>query len=337
MNVGPIIEQLLAGHDLLPEQAEGLMDYLISGQADDVRIAGILIAMKAKGATGAELASFARAMKRVAIPLEHDLPQVLDTCGTGGGIPSFNISTATAIIIAAAGGKVAKHGNRGVTSACGSVDVLEALGVKFDLPPDRNREVLSEVGLAFLFAPSHHSAMRHVGPARKALGTRTIFNQLGPLANPANANRQMIGVYEPQLLQPMAEALRDLGCDRGLVVHGADGMDEVSPCTSTFTWRVWRGKAEHSLMDLRDLGLEPISPTALTPGETAQENADILREAISDAHSIRFAAILPSAATALWVAGLADLPIQGVDLARELVSSGRALRKLEEFVQATNR
>lgn len=335
MNVGPVIEQLLNHVDLSPEQAEELMDFMISGSAPEAQIAGILIALKSKGATGKELAAFTRAMKTVAVTLPHQMPQVIDTCGTGGGIPSFNISTATAILIAAAGGKVAKHGNRGVTSACGSVDVLEALGAKIELPAERNAELLQEVGLAFLFAPAHHAAMRHVGPTRRALGTRTVFNQLGPLANPAGANRQLIGVYSPDLLEPMAHALNELGCERGLVVHGADGMDEVSPCGPTYAWRVWRNTVEPMTIELSTLGLEPCDPSVLAPGEDAAANAAILREAISVVDSPRCAAILPSAGIALWLGGLADLPASGVDLARTLVSSGQASRKLEEFVEAT--
>lgn len=337
MNAGLVIEQLLSGQDLAPDQARELMSFMISGQAGEAQVAGILIALKSKGATGRELAAFAQAMREVALTLNHELPQLIDTCGTGGGIPSFNISTATAILIAAAGGKVAKHGNRAVTSACGSVDVLEALGVRIEISPQRNLEILDQVGLAFLFAPTHHAAMRHVGPVRRALGTRTVFNQLGPLANPAGANRQLIGVYDASLLQPMAEALAALGCDRGLVVHGADGMDEVSPCGQTYAYRVWRGIAEPMNVDLADLGLSALPPSVLTPGDSAAENAAILREAISNPESDRFGAILPSAATALWLAGLVELPLAGVTLVRELVSSGAGIAKLDQFIEATNR
>ncbi len=335
MNVGPLIEQLLSGQDLAPEQAESLMAFMISGEAGDAQIAGVLIALKAKGATGRELASFVRAMRAAATPLHHDLPQVVDTCGTGGGAPSFNLSTATAFIVAAAGGRVAKHGNRGVTSSCGSADVLEGLGANMDLDIERKTALLHNIGITFLFAPAHHPAMRHVGAVRKALGTRTVFNQLGPLANPAGANRQIIGVYDASLLKPMADALRDLGTDRALVVHGDDGMDEISPCADSQAWRVWRGVAEPVAMKLSELGLAPIDPATLAPGSDATENGAILREALSEAASPRFQAILPSAAVTLWLAGLADVPLQGVALARDVVASGAAARKLDEFIEAT--
>lgn len=335
MNVGPLIDQLLAGQDLDNDSARGLMAYLISGEAGDAEIAGVLVALKSKGATGHELAAFVRAMREASTPLEHDLPQVIDTCGTGGGRPSFNLSTATAFIVAAAGGRVAKHGNRGVTSACGSADVLEAMGANMDLDVHRKASLLHNVGITFLFAPAHHPAMRHVGPARKALGTRTVFNQLGPLANPAGANRQIIGVYDVSLLQPMAEALRDLGTDRALVVHGEDGMDEISPMADTLAWRVWRGMAEKTTLKLADLGLEPVDSSALEPGTDAAESAAILIEALSNADSPRFAAVLPSAGVTLWLAGLADLPAQGVELARTLVRNGDVRRKVDEFIEAT--
>lgn len=337
MNVGPLIEQLLAGQDLRTDQAAEIMRHMISGEASDAAIGGVLIALKSKGATGRELAAFVRAMREASTPLDHDLPQVVDTCGTGGGTASFNISTATAFIIAAAGGRVAKHGNRGVTSSCGSADVLEALGADMDLPLERKASLLHNVGITFLYAPAHHPAMRHVGAARKALGTRTVFNQLGPLANPAGANRQIIGVYDAALLQPMAEALAELGTDRALVVHGEDGLDEVSPVADTKAWRVWRGHAEPSDLKLSELGLDPVGSDALAPGETAEENGAILREAIGDADSPRFAAILPSAAVALWMSGFAELPSQGVERARELVASGDVSRKLDEFIEATRR
>lgn len=337
MNVGPLIEQLLAGQDLSGDQATEIMRHMISGDAPEAVIGGFLIALKCKGATGRELAAFVRAMREASTPLTHDLPQVVDTCGTGGGAPSFNISTATAFIIAAAGGRVAKHGNRGVTSSCGSADVLEALGADMDLPLERKASLLHNVGITFLYAPAHHPAMRHVGAARKALGTRTVFNQLGPLANPAGANRQIIGVYDASLLQPMAEALAELGTDRALVVHGEDGLDEVSPAADTRAWRVWRGHAEPADLKLADLGLEPVASSALTPGTTAEENGAILREAIADPESSRFAAILPSAAVALWLSGFAEVPRHGVEKARELVASGEVLRKLDEFIEATRR
>jgi anthranilate phosphoribosyltransferase len=268
--------------------------------------------------------------------LHHSFETLVDTCGTGGGIPTFNISTASAIVAAAAGAKVAKHGNRAVTSRCGSADVLEALGVPIQGDAEVLLHRLEQDGLVFLFAPAHHPAMRHVGKARKDLGVRTVFNQLGPLANPAGAKRQLIGVYDDGLMRSMGEALNCLGTERALLVHGDDGMDEVSPVTSTQAIRVWEGRVESITLYPKDFGLDPIDPVALLPGDDAQANAEILREAIGDPDSPRAAAILPSCGATLWLAGVANSLPEATELARATIASGAALRKLEDVAGGTD-
>ena len=331
MNVGPVIESLLRGEDLSSDTAGEVMSAFMDGEASDAEVAGFLVALRSKGATGPELAAFARAMRQRAVTLPHGHANLVDTCGTGGGIPSFNISTAAAIVASAAGATVAKHGNRAMSSKCGSADVLEALGATLTNDSDRLCTLLDEVGLAFFFAPSHHPAMRHVGPVRKQLGIRTVFNQLGPLANPAGAKRQVIGIYDPKMGPAMAEAAAELGGEKVWVVHGEDGLDEVSPCAPTRVWEAGRS----FLVPMSEFGMASVDPAALTPGESAGENAEILREAISDPHSLRSMAIRPSAATALYVAGVAASLAEGAKIAMDAISTGAAAAKLEQFVEAT--
>lgn len=325
--VGQLVDSLLAGRSV--DSAHQLMQFLISGEATDAQIAGILVALKSKGVSASELAGFARALDSAADRINHNFSTVVDSCGTGGGLPTFNVSTAAAIVAAAAGAKVAKHGNRAVTSSCGSADVLEALGVRLEQTCDRQREIFSTCGLIFMFAPHHHPAMRHVAKVRRELGTRTVFNLLGPLVNPASATVQLIGVYDRELLQVMADAAVSIGCERVLCVHGADGLDEISPGARTYG--VYGDASGTQPFDL-----EPLYPEAhLAPGQTVEENALILKEAISDAGSPRCLAILPSAGAVLWLAGLADSIQAGALLARAIIADGAAARKLDEFVEAS--
>ncbi len=331
MDLGTVIESLVRREDLTPVTAAEVMGALMDGQVSEVQIAGFLIAMRAKGAKGPELAAFASAMRIRAVPLPSPPENLVDTCGTGGGIPSFNISTAAAIVASAAGAKVAKHGNRAMSSQCGSADVLEALGVTLISDPVRLSDILHEVGLAFMFAPMHHPAMKHVGPVRKALGVRTVFNQLGPLLNPAGASAQIIGVYDPALGSPMAEASGLLGTKRFWIVHGSDGMDELSPCAPS---TLWEAGGERTVSP-NDFGVASVYAEALAPGDTVEQNATILREAISDVQSKRASAILPSSAAAIYLAGLTSSLIEAADLAREAIRSGAAFAKLEQLVEAT--
>lgn len=334
MSARALLESLIAGHDLGWQEAQSLMRFYMSGEADDAWIAGTLVALRMKGAEGGELAAFASVLRESALGLARTHPAMVDTCGTGGGRPSFNLSTAAAIVAAAAGAKVAKHGNRGVTSSCGSADVLEALGVVLVSDPEVLQHVLDSVGIVFLFAPHHHPAMRNVAAARKALGIRTVFNQLGPLANPAGANRQLIGVWDAALIRPMAEALVALACERAMVVHGEDGLDEISPCGPTRFALVDGAEIREGVLEPEEFGIEPLAPIHLAPGDTLAENAALLRRALSDPDSPHARAVLPNAAAALHLAGFGSLS-EAADRAREAIASGAAIRKLDELIEVT--
>lgn len=309
------------------------MEQFVEGGLPDGLVGGLLVAVQAKGATGAELAAFARVMRRHARPLDHGMSGLLDTCGTGGGKTTFNLSTAAALVAAAAGAKVAKHGNRGVTSPWGSADVLEHLGV--DLASDGDHQVacLREAGVAFLFAQAHHPAMRHVGPVRRSLGVRTVFNLLGPLSNPAGATRQLIGVYDQRFVVPVAEALVQLGAEEAMVVYAEEGMDEVSACGATRVAAVKDGGIRITRLKPADFGLEPLPASALEPGPDLASNADILREAIGDPDSPRFNALVPNVAVALVIAGVASDFADGAHRAREAVRQGLALATLDKLAR----
>ncbi len=330
------IQPLLDKQDLGDSQAHDLMAWLLDGQATESQIGAAITALKFKSVKPNELASFATALRDRAKKLDLG-NDIVDTCGTGGGRNTFNISTSAAFVAAGAGVKIAKHGNRSVTSKCGSADVLEALGAKLQDDLNKLTRIFQESGIVFMFAPVHHPGMRHVGKARKELGFRSVFNQLGPLANPAGASRQMIGVYDPGLVEPMASALAKLGAERAVVVHGEDGLDEISPCTSTKAGFVLNGEVRMTYISPKDFALDAVVEEALTPGEDIAENAAILLEAITDINSQRAQAILPSAAMTIWLDGYVnDLPAAR-DLAQESISSGRAAKKLNDFIGACAR
>jgi len=283
--------------------------------------------------TPRELAAFARVLRSRARTI--DLGNgIVDVCGTGGGLHTFNISTAAAFVAAGAGVKVAKHGNRAVTSKCGSADVLEALGAKLQDDLDNIKRIFQKAGIVFMFAPVHHPGMRHVGKTRRELGFRSVFNQLGPLANPAGARRQLLGVYEPDLVEPMAQALSQLGVDRAVVVHGEDGLDEISPCGGTKAGFIMNGEVRMTTISPSDFGLDTLSSGALDPGTDLAENAEILRQAITQSDSQRSKAVLPTAATAIWLSGLADDLESAKLMAQESIASGHAEQRLEAFLEA---
>lgn len=331
-----MMDPLLAGRSLSAEEALGLMRYLTSGEASDAQVGAACTALRIKGATAQELAGFATILREHSVKVNHPYDDLVDTCGTGGGIPSFNISTAAAFVSAAAGVRIAKHGNRGVTSAYGSADVLETLGARLQTEEVILLRMLARTGMGFLYAPAHHPVMRHVGSARKSLGFRTVFNQLGPLSNPMGAKRQLVGVYDPRLSFPMAEALMLLGTERALFAHGEDGLDEISPVSPTRFALLWDGELSEGILTPKGFGLDPVDPTAILPGNSAEENANMLREALTDHDSQRCVAILPSAACAIWIAGLAPERKTATEMAREAVRSGAAREKLEEFIRESN-
>src|SRR5205085_10532864 len=273
----PMIQQalsrLLDGHDLTRAEARGVMDEVMAGEATPAQIAGFLVALRAKGETAEEIAGCAEAMREHALVVRPARDDLVDTAGTGGdGAGTLNISTAAALVAAAAGAGVAKHGNRAVSSASGSADVLEALGFNLELEPERIGRSIDELGFGFLFAPSHHPAMRHAAPVRKELAARTVFNVLGPLTNPAGARAQVVGVYAPELVETIADVLARLGSRRAFVVHGAGGIDELSPCGPNQVCEVVGGEVHERTIDPEELGVERCSPEELRGG-TPAENA----------------------------------------------------------------
>ncbi len=328
-----MMDPLLLGQNLASEQAREIMCYLTSGEATDAQVGAVCTALRIKGATAVELAAFASVLRDNANTLPHPYDNLVDTCGTGGGAPTFNISTASSFIAAAAGVRIAKHGNRGVTSKIGSADVLEALGAKIQPTWEVSLRMLGTVGLAFFYAPAHHPALRHVGQARRDLGFRTVFNQLGPLANPAGALRQLVGVYDHSLAFPMAEALMLLGTQRALIAHGEDGLDEISPCAPTRFALLWDGELTEGIFTPQGFGIEPVDRKVIQPGGSAEENAVRLRDSVTNVDSELCTATLPSAACAIWIAGLAPERKSATELAREVVASGAARERLEQYVQ----
>jgi len=331
MSFPDLVQPLIERKDLSADCAEDLMRFLMSGEATEAQIGAVLFGLRMKGCTTHELAAFVRVMRSKASLLSHTYDDLVDTCGTGGGIPTFNISTAAAVVACSAGVRIAKHGNRSM-SGMGSADVLEQLGIVLGGESERLGHMLESVGMVFLFAQAHHSAMRHVAVARKQLGVRTVFNQLGPLLNPANARRQLIGVYDAALMRSMGEALRELGTERALIVHGAEGLDEISPVGETDYVQVWDGRVTAGKLSPASFGLSPVSPEALAQGANLADCAAIFREAVSDVDSPRAAAILPSAAAAIWLAGLESTLPLAAERARDAIASGKASHKLNELV-----
>ena len=336
MSFAAMMEPLLVGQALTYNQARALMQFLTGGEAVDAQVAAVCTALRIKGATATELAAFASVMREQCVGQEHSLVDLVDTCGTGGGTPSFNISTAASFVAAGAGVKIAKHGNRAVTSTCGSADVLESLGAKIQTEWDVLIEMLETVGIGFLFAQSYHPTMKNVNPARRALGFRTFLNQMGPLLNPTGAKRQLVGVYDPSLAFAMAEAFMKLGSERVLIAHGDDGLDEVSPVGPTRYALLWDGELSEGILTPQGFGLQPVEESAVLPSDTLEGNTALLREAVSNADSDRCRAVLPSAACAIWIAGLAPDRKAAATLAHESVRSGAATEKLEAFVKASH-
>jgi anthranilate phosphoribosyltransferase len=332
------------------EEARAVMQQVLTGDATDAQIGAFLVALLMRGETVDEIVGFAEAMRAAAARLPSarnsaldvsgtERDALVDTCGTGGSASgTFNISTATALVVAGAGVRVAKHGNRRSSSAsskCGSAEVMEALGVNITLSPERLGACLDEVGIAFLYAPSMHSAMKHVQPARRQLGLRTVFNLLGPLTNPAGASSQVVGVYSAELVPKLAEALRLLGLNRAMVVHGRDGLDEITITGPTLVAEVRDNRVEQYEVTPEQMGLRRARLEEISGGE-AQDNAAIIREILAGAKSPRRDVVLLNAAAALFTASKAGSLSDAVPLAAEAIDSGRAKAKLEELVRFTN-
>ena len=329
------IIKLAAKENLTYEMAEGAMDEIMSGKADPVQISAFLTAMSMKGETIEEITACANGMRKHAVPLKHK-GDVLEIVGTGGDHSnSFNISTTAALVVASYGIPVAKHGNRAASSQSGAADCLEALGVKIDLDPSKNEEVLEKAGICFLFAQKYHSSMRFVAPVRKMLGIRTIFNILGPLTNPAAASLQVMGVYEEGLVRPMAEVLSNLGVRRGMVVYGEDCLDEISLSAPTKVCEIDHGSFAEYEITPEEFGLKRCSKKDLAGG-SPEENAAITREILSGKKGPGRDAVVLNAAAALSIAKENLSMKEGVALAEELIDTGKAKEKLETFIRITN-
>ncbi len=349
-----LIRKVVDGHDLTEGEMIDAMEAIMGAEATPAQMAAFLTALRIKGETVEEITGAARVMREHATPIRVERKPVpvvaldrdeinveyetiLDTCGTGGDdTNTFNISTTTAFVVAAAGVRVAKHGNRAVSSRCGSADVLETLGVNLDVTPQVVEECIHEIGIGFLYAPLLHSAMRHVAPVRREMGVRTIFNILGPLTNPAGAPRQVLGVYRRDLTVKIAGALQRLGSERAFVVHGSDGLDEITITGPTHVAELRNGTVEEYDLMPEDFGLATAPPESIHGGN-AQENARIVRSVLSGERGPRRDVVLMNAAAALLVAGATKDMMWGVRMAEDVIDSGEALEKLERLVEITNR
>ena len=332
-----LIEKLRKQEDLTTEEAAAAMAAIMKGEAAAAQIAGLLVGLGMKGERPSELVGFAQTMRDNAVRITPPAGAVFDTCGTGGDrAGTFNISTAAALVVAACGMRIAKHGNRSVSSQCGSADVLEALGVNIQATPAIVEQCLSEVGVAFLFAPTFHPAMKHAAQARKDLGVRTAFNLLGPLTNPARPSRQIVGVPRPELTELLARSLSLLGAERAWVVHGADGLDELSTTGYTKVSES-RGTAVQTFyVHPADFGLAKATPESLKGGDAAK-NAAIVRAVLSGEPGAQRDVVLLNAGAALFVAGEADTVVDGIRKAAAAIDDGRAARVLDQLIAVSNR
>ncbi len=329
------IKTILNKEDLSLEMTREVMDEIMSGNATNAQIAAFITSIRMKGETIDEITACAMSMRNIGLKLSHE-GDVLDIVGTGGDEAyTFNISTISSLVISAAGIPVAKHGNRSVSSKCGSADVLEALGVKIDIPVERSQQILKEIGICFLFAPVYHSSMRYAAPVRRELGVRTIFNILGPLSSPANANLQLLGVYDENLVEPMARVLANLGVKRAMVVHGHDGLDEVSLSGKTTVCEVNEGKVNSFFLDPHQFGFEYCDPSELIGGDPAT-NADIARRILNGEKGPKRDIVLLNSAVCLYMAYNNITLRECVRLAADTIDSGKAMERLNKFIQLSN-
>jgi anthranilate phosphoribosyltransferase len=332
VTVQQALARLLDGHDLSRDEARQVMNEIMQGEATPAQIGGFLVALRLKGETADEIAGCAEAMRTHVLQVSPRRDDLVDTAGTGGDASrTINISTAAALVAAAAGAGVAKHGNRAVSSASGSADVLEALGFRLELPPAQIERSIDELGFGFLFAPTHHPAMRHAAPVRQELAARTVFNVLGPLTNPAGARAQVVGVYAAPLVRTIAEVLAQLGARRAFVVHGAAGIDELSPAGPNLVGEVVDGSVQMREIDPLELGVERCDPAELRGG-SPRDNAEAIRAVFRGEDGGKRSAILLNAAGAIAAAGHAADLREGLEAARKAVDSGAALERLDELI-----
>jgi anthranilate phosphoribosyltransferase len=346
MTITEAIKRVIEREDLSADEARSVLEQIMSGDCTDAQIGSLLTALRMKGETADEITGFARAMRAKASAVSPafvvsatmsgtERDALIDTCGTGGDASgTFNISTATAFVVAGCGVRVAKHGNRSVSSHCGSADVMEAMGIKIEIAPEVIARCIDEVGIGFLHAPMLHTAMKHVAPARRQLGIRTIFNLLGPLTNPAGADTQVIGVYSAHLTELLAQALNALGSRRAMVVHGSDGLDEVTITGESKVTELRGGKIETYTVAPEDFGITRASMKDIQGGD-AQQNAQIIIEVLGNKSGPRRDIVLMNAAAALVASNKATDFKEGVKLAQDSIASGRAKAKLDQLIEFT--
>ena len=339
MNIQQALAKLVENEDLSRADMAAVMRQVMSGAASEAQIGALLVALRMKGETTDEIAGAAQVMRELATPVDVADPHLVDLVGTGGdGANLFNVSTASSFVVAAAGARVAKHGNRSVSSTSGSSDVLENLGMPLDLTPEQVARAINEVGVGFMFAPAHHSAMRHAIGPRRELGMRTVFNILGPLTNPAGVKRQVVGVFSPDLCQPMAEVLKTLGAEHAMIVHSDDGLDEISIAAGTLVAELRDGSISTYHITPEEFAVERQSLEGLTV-DSAAASATLIRTALAgeeDAPSRKAAAILAlNAGATIYVSGVAATFADGVAMAEDVLASGQAAEKLKEFIDFT--
>lgn len=336
MDMQSAIRAVTEGRDLGSDEMQAVMRFIMSGQATPAQVGGFLVGLRMKGETVDEIAAAASVMRELATPVEVDRLHLVDTCGTGGdGASTFNISTASALVTAAAGGRVAKHGNRSVSSKSGSADVLEAAGVRLDLTPAQVAACIKQVGVGFLFAPQYHGAMKHAIGPRREMGIRTLFNLLGPLTNPAGAPNQVLGVFSRQWLEPLAQVLKQLGSEHVLVVHAEDGLDEISIGAPTRVAELKQGGISVYTLTPEDFGMPraALSPLAV---EDAGQSLAIIRRVLDDEAGPARDVVILNAGAAIYAAGVSASLADGIARAREALRIGKARRTLEELIRVSN-
>jgi len=330
------IKKVVEGEHLSESEAEQAMAAIMDGMATPAQIAALVTALRMKGETVEEITGFVRAMRERSAKVKCSRSPLIDTCGTGGDkLNTFNISTAAAFVAAGAGAAVAKHGNRAASSKCGSADVLEALGVRIALSPEDVGRCIDECGIGFMFAPLMHPAMKHAIGPRKEIGIRTVFNILGPMTNPAGADRQLIGVFAPHLCKLVAKVLSRLGAERAMVVHGVDGLDEVSTIGDTIMVEWYKGEIISKVVNPAEMNVPTANPSEIAGGETPEDNAKILLAVMQGERGARRDAVVVNAAAALLAAGRADTTSEAMELAAESIDSGAAMRTLESLRKFT--
>lgn len=334
MNIQEAIKTVIAKQDLTEQQMHAVMTDIMTGKAEDAQIGGFLVGLSMKGESTAEITAAAKVMRSLATGVVLNKPKYLvDTCGTGGdGLGLFNISTACTFVVAAAGGQVAKHGNRSISSKSGSADVLEAAGVNLSMTPENIAKSVEKIGVGFMFAPAHHSAMKHAIGARKSLAVRTIFNVLGPLTNPAKAPNQVMGVYDKNLVEPIANVLKSLGSRHVMVVHSKDGLDEISIADDTYVAELKDGKISTYTINPKDFGL-PLGDLNDIKAENADSSLLLIQQALDGKKGVAKDIIALNAGAAIYVSGVTNSLQSGIDKAIKILNNGSAHQKLDDFVK----